>query len=166
MSIDHLRSHYGFTRSPFGRELAPQMLFPSHTHQEAVARISWLIDEAALGVITGEVGSGKTVAARAAVPSLDHRHTVVYLGNPAIGIRGYYSQIVEALGGCPPFHTADPRRDVGCPLHDRLLRSPYGLALEAIVLPVPESRAVVPTYTTNETAELAGRVTRQLVTRA
>jgi type II secretory pathway predicted ATPase ExeA len=106
MSIDRLRSHYGFTRSPFGRDLAPQMLFRSHTHQEAVARISWLIGEGALGVLTGEVGSGKTVAARAAVAALDHRHTVIYLGNPAIGVRGYYHQIVEALGGVPPFHTA------------------------------------------------------------
>ena len=106
MTIDRLRSHYGFSRSPFGRDLAPQTLFPSRAHQEAVARISWLIAEGALGLLTGEVGSGKTVAARAAVASLDHRHTVVYLGNPAIGIRGYYSQIVEALGGCPPFHTA------------------------------------------------------------
>ena len=106
MTIDRLRSHYGFSRSPFGRDLAPQTLFPSRAHQEAVARISWLIAEGALGLLTGEVGSGKTVAARAAVASLDHRHTVVYLGNPAIGVRGYYAQIVEALGGAPPFHTA------------------------------------------------------------
>ncbi len=106
MTIDRLRSHYGFSRSPFGRDLAPQMLFPARAHQEAVARIGWLIAEGALGLLTGEVGSGKTVAARAAVALLDHRHTVVYLGNPAIGVRGYYAQIVEALGGAPPFHTA------------------------------------------------------------
>ena len=106
MTIDRLRSHYGFSRSPFGRDLAPQTLFPSRVHQEAVARISWLIGEGALGLLTGEVGSGKTVAARAAVALLDHRHTVVYLGNPAIGVRGSYAQIVEALGGALPFHTA------------------------------------------------------------
>ena len=68
-----------------------------------------------LGVVTGEVGSGKTVAARAAVAALDHRHTVVYLGNPAMGVRGYFSQIVNALGGVPPFHTAAPIAEaMGC----------------------------------------------------
>src|SRR3972149_157374 len=68
MTIDRLRSHYGFSRSPFGRDLAPQTLFPSRAHQEAVARISWLIAEGALGLLTGEVGSGKKGAAPAPAP--------------------------------------------------------------------------------------------------
>lgn len=107
MTIDRLRTHYGFTRMPFGRDLAPSMLHPHRGHQEAVARITWLIEEATLGCVTGEVGSGKTVAARAATAALDaSRHTVVYLGNPAVGTRGLYATIVSALGGMPRFHKA------------------------------------------------------------
>lgn len=107
MSIDILQTHYGFSRTPFGRDLAPQMLHRSAGHGEAVARIAWCINERALGVITGEVGSGKTVAARAATAALDaSRHTVIYLGNPAIGARGLYASIVTALGGVPRFHKA------------------------------------------------------------
>ncbi|MBA2280530.1 MAG: ExeA family protein [Acidimicrobiia bacterium] len=107
MSIDLLQAHYGFTRTPFGRDLAPGMLHKSAGHGEAVARISWCITEKTLGVITGEVGSGKTVAARAATAALDaSRHTVIYLGNPAIGARGIYAAIVTALGGVPRFHKA------------------------------------------------------------
>ena len=30
MTIDRLRAHYGFTRMPFSKDLAPQML---HTHR-------------------------------------------------------------------------------------------------------------------------------------
>lgn len=102
MSIDILQTHYGFTRVPFGRDLAPQMLHRTTGHNEAVARIDWCITEAALGVITGEVGSGKTVAARAATTALDaSRHTIIYLGNPAVGARGLYAAIVTALGGTP-----------------------------------------------------------------
>lgn len=56
---------------PFGRDLAPQMLHRSAGHGEAVARIAWRIAERALGVVTGEVGSDKTVAARAATAALD-----------------------------------------------------------------------------------------------
>ncbi|MDQ3293881.1 MAG: AAA family ATPase [Actinomycetota bacterium] len=107
MSVDVLQAHYGFTRSPFGRDLAPGMLHRSAGHGEAVARIDWCISERALGVITGEVGSGKTVATRAATMALDaSRHTIIYLGNPAIGARGLYAAIVTALGGVPRFHKA------------------------------------------------------------
>jgi type II secretory pathway predicted ATPase ExeA len=105
--IEKLQSHYGFTRTPFGRSLAPGMLHRHGAHAEAVARIGWCITERALGVITGEVGAGKTVAIRAALASLDSsRHTVIYLGNPAVGGRGLYAGIVAALGGVPRFHKA------------------------------------------------------------
>lgn len=107
MSIDLLQAHWGFTRMPFGRDLAPSMLHRHGAHAEAVARISWCVGERALGVITGEVGAGKTVAVRAAVAALDPaRHTTIYLGNPAVGGRGLYHGIVTALGGTPRFHKA------------------------------------------------------------
>ncbi|MGH2578895.1 MAG: ExeA family protein, partial [Actinomycetota bacterium] len=92
------------SRTPFGRDLAPGALFPSRSHQEALARIAWLIAEGALGVLSGEVGSGKTASVRAALAVLDHRHTVLYLGNPAVGLRGYYAHIIETLGGKAMFH--------------------------------------------------------------
>ena len=102
-----LRAHYGFTRMPFGKDLAPGMLHAHKAHAEAVARIQWCITEQAIGVISGECGAGKTVAARAAVSSLDaSRHTVLYLGTPGVGLRGIYSTIVSALGGVPRFHHA------------------------------------------------------------
>lgn len=105
MTIERLRAHYGFSRTPFGRDLAPQMLFSRRAHEEAVARITWLVAEAAIGTITGEVGAGKTIAARAAAAGLEpSRHTVVYLSNPAVGARGLYAHIAAALGGVPRFH--------------------------------------------------------------
>jgi type II secretory pathway predicted ATPase ExeA len=105
--IEKLQAHYGFTRTPFGRNLAPQMLHRHGAHAEAVARIDWCIHERGLGVITGEVGAGKTVAVRAALTGLDtSRHTIIYLGNPAVGGRGLYGCIVTALGGTPRFHKA------------------------------------------------------------
>jgi type II secretory pathway predicted ATPase ExeA len=105
MTIERLQAHYGFTKMPFGRALAPQMLHRHGAHAEAVARIGWCISERALGVITGEVGAGKTVAIRAALADLDTSwHTTIYLGNSAVGGRGLYSGIVTALGGVPRFH--------------------------------------------------------------
>jgi len=105
--IDKLQGFYGFTRMPFGRDLAPGMLHRHHAHGEAVARIAWCVTERRIRVITGEVGAGKTVAIRAALAALDPtRHTVIYLPNPTIGVRGIHHQIVQALGGQPLVHHA------------------------------------------------------------
>jgi type II secretory pathway predicted ATPase ExeA len=105
--IANIRSHFGFTRMPFGKDLAPGMLHQHKGHVEAVARISWCIGEQATGLVTGEVGSGKTFALRAAASTLDpSRHTVIYLGCPAVGARGIYAAIVSALGDRPRFHKA------------------------------------------------------------
>src|SRR3954464_1380375 len=86
------------------------MLHRHAAHGEAVARIGWCVAEHRIGVITGEVGAGKTVAIRAALSGLDPtRHTIIYLPNPTIGVRGILAiphQIVAALGGQPLVHHA------------------------------------------------------------
>ncbi|MEA2484266.1 MAG: hypothetical protein QOC55_2213 [Thermoleophilaceae bacterium] len=107
MTVQRLQAHYGFTKMPFGRNLAPGMLHRHPGHGEAVARITWCVDQHALGVITGEVGAGKTVAVRAATAALDtSRHVVIYLPNPSVGVRGMLHHIVSALGQVPSFYTA------------------------------------------------------------
>jgi type II secretory pathway predicted ATPase ExeA len=95
-------THFGFTRTPFSKNIPAKDLLERVSHQEAVARIRFCIAESSLGVITGEVGVGKTVALRAAVSQLDQAaHHIVYLANPTVGIRGLYVTIVRALGALP-----------------------------------------------------------------
>ena len=58
-------------------------------------------------MVCGEVGAGKTVAARASAAALgSSRYTIIYLPNPAVGARGIYTQIVSALGSTPRFYRA------------------------------------------------------------
>ena len=100
--IEKLQAHYGFTRMPFGRDLAPGMLHRHASHNEAVARIAWCISERSIGVVTGEVGAGKTVSVRTVLASLDpSRNTVIYIANPLIGVRGIHEAIVTAFGAAP-----------------------------------------------------------------
>lgn len=97
--IEKLQAHYGFDRMPFGRDLVPGKLHRHASHNEAVARIGWCIAERSIGVVTGEVGAGKTVAVRTVLQSLDPSlHTVIYLPNPLIGVRGIHEEIVNAFG--------------------------------------------------------------------
>jgi type II secretory pathway predicted ATPase ExeA len=89
------------------------MLHRHAAHNEAVARTTWCIAERAIGVITGEVGAGKTVSVRTVLASLDaSRHTIIYLPNPMIGIRGLHEMIVATFGGQPD-RSAKSRRS-GC----------------------------------------------------
>jgi len=105
--IDTLQSHWGFTVMPFTAAIPVPGLFGSAAHNQAVARLRWLISARGLGILTGEVGAGKTVALRAAVSGLDaSRHTLIYLPNPQVGTRGIHGAVATALGQAPRFHHA------------------------------------------------------------
>ena len=105
--LDKIQSFYGFTRMPYGRNLAPGMLHQYADHAQAAARIAYGINTRGITVITGEVGVGKTVAARAALDRSDRaRHHLIYIPDPTVGARGVFHHIVTALGGRPRFHTA------------------------------------------------------------
>jgi type II secretory pathway predicted ATPase ExeA len=99
------KRYYGFTRTPFSKSIAPSQVFAHPGHLEAAARIRYTIDEQTIGLVTGDVGAGKTVAARAAVADLDQsQHTIIYVSNPGVGARGLHQQISLALGVAPRFH--------------------------------------------------------------
>ena len=101
--IEKLQAHYGFTRMPFGRDLAPGMLHRHAAHNEAVARIAWCVSERGIGVITGEVGAGKTVSVRAVLAGLDaSRHTDHLPPQPVIGVRGLHEDRHRLRPSPPP----------------------------------------------------------------
>lgn len=94
---------YGFTAMPFSRGLASTKLFTSSGQEELKARLIYLVRERGIGVITGEIGSGKSTAVRAFVDGLDPtRYTVVYTANPLIGIAGFYREVLSVLGESIP----------------------------------------------------------------
>jgi type II secretory pathway predicted ATPase ExeA len=88
--LDKIQTFYGFTKMPFGRDLAPAQLHRHHGHAETVARLTWAITTRSVAVLTGEVGAGKTVCVRAALASLDpSRYRPIYIPNPGIGTERY-----------------------------------------------------------------------------
>lgn len=103
--IEAVIDRFGLARMPFGRDLPPSRLHRHADCAEAAARITWAVAGKAIGVITGEVGTGKTVAVRSAVAD-PAGHTVIYIGNPATGVRGILAATVTALGAKPVHGTA------------------------------------------------------------
>lgn len=105
--IEKLQEHFKLQTTPFGRDMAPADLHRHCAHTEAAARVTWTISQKAIGVLTGEVGVGKTVAVRAAIAALDPtRHTIIYIGNPTAGVRGIHHNVVTALGARPAYSMA------------------------------------------------------------
>lgn len=73
---------YGFSSLPFSRTIATKDLFPTASQKELGARLTYLARERGFGLVTGEIGSGKSTAVRAFAASLDfNRYLVVYLAN-------------------------------------------------------------------------------------
>ncbi len=64
------RKHFGLTRQPFAKDLDPADFFPSAAAQELEVRLRYLLDLRGIGLITGEVGSGKTSICRKVASSL------------------------------------------------------------------------------------------------
>ncbi len=90
---------YGFVAMPFSRGLVTAKLFVATAQEELKARLAYLVRERGIGLITGEIGSGKSTALRAFVESMDPTHyTVVYTANPLIGITGFYREGLLQLG--------------------------------------------------------------------
>ena len=56
--------HFAFTRLPFDTALQTEELFASNARREAEARLKHLIELRGIGLLTGEVGSGKTTVCR------------------------------------------------------------------------------------------------------
>jgi len=95
---------YGFSRIPFSKDIPPQDILSTHGLAELAARLSYLVSEQGIGLVTGEIGSGKSTAVRSFVASLDpNRFLVIYLSNPTLGMTGLFRDILFALGYEPLF---------------------------------------------------------------
>ncbi len=104
---------FGFTRTPFGKDLSASELFPAAGHQEVLLRMQYLVRTRGLGVVDAEIGCGKTTTVRTLVSSLDpsrHRFlTLLAPGSP----RGMYRALSSQLALEPRWLTADAARQVG-----------------------------------------------------
>ena len=64
------RKHFALTRFPFEADLAPEELFAGTAMAEAEARLKHLLELRAIGLFTGEAGSGKTTICRKVASTL------------------------------------------------------------------------------------------------
>ena len=110
-------NYWGFTRTPFTKELPIEDFYPSTQFRELAARLHLMVEGRLFGVVTGEVGSGKSSAVRYLASQLDPTsHPVFYVAESQRTPFDFYSQILEAAGVTMPFHRSQTRRQFVLPM--------------------------------------------------
>jgi type II secretory pathway predicted ATPase ExeA len=98
---------FGFTHPPFQRSLAADQLFRSAGLEELHSRLHYLVDAKAIGLLTGEPGSGKSTALRRLRDDL-HPDQVraVYLHDTLVNPADFCRQLALELGLKPEWSRA------------------------------------------------------------
>ena len=64
-------AYFGFKKSPFDDSPHPQQIFESQGWTQMKARLQFLVDHRGVGLLTGEIGAGKSTAARTFTSTLN-----------------------------------------------------------------------------------------------
>lgn len=92
-------THFGLIHYPFERALQPDELFASSAAREAQARLNHLVELRGIGLITGEVGSGKTTVCRQLACALHPGlHRLFYVPLSTGNVMDMYKAIAWQLG--------------------------------------------------------------------
>ena len=130
--------HWGLHRYPFDNVPDPQFYVPSAKHEAAMTRVLYGI-HARKGIVmlTGEIGSGKTLLSRAAILKLSPaRYEIGLLSNPTMPDDQFLGEILFQLGLDPNGTRAEQLRR----LNEQLLAN-HQRGIETVVV-VDEAQAI------------------------
>jgi len=90
---------YGLKEKPFEITPDPKFLYLSENHKEALALLTYAVRERrGFTVVTGEVGTGKTILVQSLLSKLDGDTRTAYLFNPIMGSTDFLHYICQDLG--------------------------------------------------------------------
>ncbi len=97
-----------FTREPFDRDIPVEDLVAFRSHSELSARLIYAAQYRHMALITGETGTGKTTAIRAAMKRLDDsQFRFMYIADAGLTPKTLYRVILERLQIQPKFRQVD-----------------------------------------------------------
>jgi type II secretory pathway predicted ATPase ExeA len=100
--------YWGLREKPFRTTPDPRYLFLNETYEEALERLLFAVEEMELALLTGEVGSGKTLLTRALVDRVGQGYEVGMILNPRLPPRQFLRTTAAELGVLEPrFHSSD-----------------------------------------------------------
>lgn len=91
-------SFFGLERKPFEITPDPAFMYASRQHKEALASLIYGVKEKkGLMVLTGEVGTGKTLLLRCLLQMLDQGTKTAYIINPRLSLMEFFQSIAHEL---------------------------------------------------------------------
>lgn len=107
------KSFFGCVATPFDRSIATKDLFVSEAHQELIERMIHVAETCKFALCTGEIGAGKSTAARALAERLNPtRHLILYISDSDLTPRNFYYEMLHQLGVIPRFYRGDAKRQL------------------------------------------------------
>ncbi len=94
------RKFYNLNRNPFEVSPDPYFFYPTPRHNEALALLNYgVLRRKGFVVVTGEVGTGKTLLVRCLLDSLSMRKVAfAYINNPILSVQSFLEQVLSDLG--------------------------------------------------------------------
>ena len=88
--------HYGLKLKPFSISPDPQFLWLGERHREALATLRYgIIDNKGFLLLTGDVGTGKTVLINRLIKLIDVKVTVATIPDPGLGLIDFYNILAD-----------------------------------------------------------------------
>jgi type II secretory pathway predicted ATPase ExeA len=101
---------WNWTQSPFQRDVDENAFYETPGHREALARLEWIMDQKALGLLTGEIGSGKSTLIRRLLTRLDEMSYVpIYICVLNLTPKEFYAELLSRLGEVAPYSLSKAR---------------------------------------------------------
>jgi general secretion pathway protein A len=127
------RKFYGLTRKPFEVSPDPYFYYPTQRHNEALAMLTYGVQEKkGFVVVSGEVGTGKTLLVRCLLDALSHhRIAFAFVFNPVLSVIDFLTLLLHDLG--VPAKSQSKIELLSLLNHHLLMRSRRGEATALIV---------------------------------
>src|SRR5271154_2757155 len=94
--------HFGFTVKPFALTPDPAFLYPSRQHAMALTMLEYgLESQAAFSLLTGDIGSGKTMLVRKLIRQLGDNVAIGLISNTHASFQSIHGWALSALGIAP-----------------------------------------------------------------
>jgi general secretion pathway protein A len=94
------RKFYGLSRKPFEMSPDPYFYYPTMRHNEALALLTYGVqDKKGFVVVSGEVGTGKTLLVRCLLDALSrHKIAFAFVYNPVLTVTEFLAHLLNEFG--------------------------------------------------------------------
>ncbi|MGH9740060.1 MAG: ExeA family protein [Candidatus Acidiferrales bacterium] len=127
------KKFYGLIRNPFEVSPDPRFYFQTPRHNEAMATISYgVLRHKGFAVVTGEVGTGKTLLVRCLLEALTrYKVGFAYVYNPMLSVPEFLAHVLNDLG---LLSTVRPKGEMLSRLNNFLLASSLNDRTTALIV--------------------------------